>query len=198
MRQRDRSNATQASLIAGARAAFAENGYGATSTPALAKATGISRGALYHHYEDKKALFRAVVEAIQIDVFNAIEERSVTANDPIDGLKLGSRAFLEAASKPDFVRIVMMEGPAVLGFEEWRDIERDTGVQSLIDGIAHAVNEGVIDAPSVDIMASLLSGALNEGILVLFEQGGGPEILNQVYDNVCRLIDGLATPTHAS
>ncbi len=189
MRQEERSSTTQATLIKGGRRAFLENGYAGTSTPALAKATGVSRGALYHHYADKKALFQAVVESIQTDVFNAIEDRAVAAHDPIEGLKLGSRAFLEEASKPEFVRIVMMDGPSVLGLEEWRAIERKTGVQSLIEGLAYAVDQNAIDIPSVEIMASLLSGALNEGILSIYAEGMPIE---DVYHNVCRLIDGLA------
>ncbi len=191
MRQEDRSSATQAILIAAGRRAFLENGYAGTSTPSLAKATGVSRGALYHHYEDKKALFRAVVEEIQTEVFNAIEERAVAAKDPIEGLKLGSRAFLEEASKAEFVRIVMMEGPSVLGFNEWRAIERKTGVQSLVEGLAYAVEQGAIDVPSVEIMAALLSGALNEGVMTLFAGDNDQATLDSVYQNICRLIDGL-------
>ena len=191
MRQQYRSTATQASLIAGARSAFLENGFAGTSTPALAKATGISRGALYHHYEDKKALFRAVVEDIQTEIFKAIEERAIAANDPIEGLKLGSRAFLEEASKPDFVRIVMMDGPSVLGFNEWRAIERKTGVQSLVEGLQYAVDQEVIDVPSVEIMAALISGALNEGIMTLFADDRDQMTLESIYENICRLIDGL-------
>ena len=189
MRQEERSSTTQATLIQGGKRAFLENGYAGTSTPSLAKATGVSRGALYHHYADKKALFRAVVENIQTEVFNAIEERAVAAKDPIEGLKLGSRAFLEEASKPEFVRIVMVEGPAVLGLEEWRAIERKTGVQSLIEGLAYAVEQNAIDVPSVEIMAGLLSGALNESILTIYADDAP---LDDVYNNVCRLIDGLA------
>ena len=192
MRQEERSSSTQATLIKGGRGAFLENGYAGTSTPALAKATGVSRGALYHHYADKKALFRAVVETIQTEVFNAIEERAVAATDPIEGLKLGSRAFLEEASKPEFVRIVMMEGPSVLGLDEWRAIERKTGIQSLIEGLAYAVEQNVIDVPSVEIMASLLSGALNEGILSIYAEDTP---IDNVYQNICRLIDGLTKKT---
>lgn len=192
MRQQERSTATQSVLIAGARRAFLENGYAGTSTPALAKATGVSRGALYHHYEDKKALFRAVVETIQTEVFNAIEERAVAAGDPIDALKLGSRAFLEEASKAEFVRIVMMEGPSVLGFNEWRAIERRTGVQSLVDGLQSAADQGAIDVPSVEVMAALISGALNEGIMTLFAGDNDEAMLESIYENVCRLIGGLA------
>ncbi len=198
MRQQDRSTATQTTLIDGARRAFLENGFAGTSTPALAKATGVSRGALYHHYEDKKALFRAVVETIQMEVFEAIEKRAVGANDPIEGLKQGSRAFLEEASKPEFVRIVMMEGPSVLGFNDWRAIERRTGVQSLIEGLEFAVDQGAIDVPSAEIMAALLSGALNEGIMTLFENDNNPEMLEHIYENICRLIDGLRPRNQAS
>ncbi len=198
MRQQDRSNATQSTLIAAGRREFAENGYAATSTPALAKATGISRGALYHHYEDKKALFRAVVETIQTEVLNAIEERAVAANDPVEGLKLGSRAFLEEASKAEFVRIVMMDGPAVLGFNDWRAIERKTGIQSLVEGLQYAVENGAMKVPSVEIMAALLSGALNEGIMTLFAGDNDAATLESVYENICTLIDGLASQAQAS
>ena len=62
----------------------------------------------------------------------------------------------------------MMDGPSVLGFNEWRAIERKTGVQSLVEGLQYAVDKGDVDVPSVEVMAALLSGALNEGIMTLF------------------------------
>ncbi len=191
MKQEDRSSATRAKLVKSARKAFASKGYAATSTPQLAKATGVSRGALYHHYEDKKALFRAVVEDLQNEVLDAIEANAAKTKDPVEALKRGSLAFLQEASRPEFVQIAMIDGPAVLGLNEAREIERATGVQSLVEGLKFGVDENAIKVSSVPIMASLISGMLNEGILLMSEAKNQKRTCQEVYREICLLIDGL-------
>lgn len=180
---------TRKALIEAARAVFAEKGFDAASTPEIAAAAGVSRGALYHHFEDKKALFRAVVEAMQADALAALTAAAGAAGEPVEALKAGAKAWIDTASAPDFIRIVMIDGPAALGLQAWRAIDRAHGVGSLERGLREARGKGRIAFRSARAMAAMLSGALNEAALV--EAESAEEARADCYRDFCALIDGL-------
>lgn len=182
-----RSAATRRKLIAAARKAFAETGFHEASTPAIVKAAGVSRGALYHQFADKTALFLAVVEDMQRQVYDAIEDATRDSDDPLQALKEGSRVFLELAARDDFVRIVMTDGPAVLGPVEWRRIDREHGIASLKIGLEAAMTAGAIRPLPADELAILLSGAMNEAVMHLLDSQDRKAAL----ETLCRTIDAI-------
>jgi AcrR family transcriptional regulator len=111
----DRSTLTRAALLKAARKLFVEKGYADTGTPELVKAAGVTRGALYHHFEDKKALFRAVVEAECRQIADAIRGATSKPASAMEALKQGARAYFDAMQKKGRVQLVLIEGPAALG-----------------------------------------------------------------------------------
>lgn len=189
--QARRSAATRRKLIDAARTAFADTGFHEASTPAIAKAAGVSRGALYHQYDDKNALFMAVVEDMQREVYDAIEAATLDNDDPLAALKLGSRVFLQMAARPDFVRIVMIDGPAVMGLREWRRLDRENGIASLKTGLEAAMAAGTIRPLPVEELAVLLSGAMNEGVLHLLEAEDRVTALQDLQTSIDAMFDGL-------
>jgi len=165
-----RSERTRAVLLDTARARFAVDGYAATSTPAIVDEAGVSRGALYHHFSDKAELFRAVVEREYAIVAGAIEaaaglEMTRTSNS-IAILSAGGDAYLDALRDPGRRRILLIDGPAVLGPETVREINaRHTG-RTLRQGIAAAVACGDFPDLPVDALADLLDAAYDRIALV--------------------------------
>jgi AcrR family transcriptional regulator len=171
---RDRTDTTRAELIAAARRLFTEKGYAATGTPELVEAAGVTRGALYHHFADKQALFQAVVEAEAATVASEIEQAAPTSLAPIDALVDGSRAYLEAMRSPGRTRLLLLDGPAVLGRPEMDAIDARHGNRTLREGLAAAMRAGAVRRLPLDALTVLLGAMLDRAALSI-EAGGKPE-----------------------
>jgi AcrR family transcriptional regulator len=156
-----RSIQTRAALVRAARGLFAEAGYADTSTPSIVKAAKVSRGALYHHFQDKADLFRAVVELEQEAVAKAIEETREDGIDPVESLIASGTTFLEAMRDPGRRRILMIDGPAVLGVDTMREIDARHGVRTLAEGIERAIESGWMRQVPAAAVASLLGAAFD-------------------------------------
>lgn len=165
-----RSEETQAKLIAAARALFVEKGYAETGTPEIVKAASVTRGALYHHYADKADLFRAVLRREAASVAAEIESRAIEGDaPPIDGLTKGAAAYFEAMRAPGRVRLLLIDGPAVLGADGLAEIDKDTGGGTLLEGLrAAAAAEGRTDLP-LEALAAMLSAAFDRAALEISE-----------------------------
>lgn len=186
-----RSLETRRKLLASAREAFSDLGYHKASTPAIAKAAGVSRGALYHQYPDKEALFRDVVKTMQDGIMERIMETALAASGPVEGLIEGAIVYVEAAATPEYLRIVMTEGPAVLGVADLRAMDLINGVQSLIDGLEAAREAGEIRDMPTWAMAHLLSGALDEAVFVVAAAEDREAALAQMGKAIKVLFSGL-------
>ena len=187
--QADRTAATRAALIAGARALFAERGYADVSTPELAAAAGVTRGALYHQFGDKQGLFLAVVNAVEVDVTArlAAQVAASGATDPASALHAAVDAWLDACEDPEVRRVLLVEAPSVLGWEALRDVALDHGL-----GLTEALLQAAIDAGSLEPqplrpLAHLLIGALDEA--ALYVEGGGDR--GETAAALHRVLDGL-------
>lgn len=154
----ERTERTRSILISTARELIAQEGYAATSTPMITKEAGLSRGALYHHFEDKAALFRAVIEVEQERVASVIEQVPL-ADDPVDTMLIAGEAFLNAMSDQGSRRLIYVEGPAVLGEETMRAIDAEHGGRTLAEGIRDAIDAGALKPMPAEAMADLLSAA---------------------------------------
>ncbi len=132
-----------------------------TSTPAVVKAAGVTRGALYHHFEDKAALFAAVLEREAEAVAAAVRRVDLTSTDPLERLMAGAAAYLGAMASDGRADLMLVQGPAVLGRAKMRAIEGRHGDATLADGLAEAAAAGALPAVPGDHLASLL-GAMFE------------------------------------
>lgn len=168
---RERSEATREALLAAARSLFIEMGYADTSTPEIAAAAGITRGALYHHYEDKKALFRAVIGGEAGAVAAAIEAGMPADAPPLAALLAGSEAYLKAMRVPGRTRLLLVEAPAVLGLAEVESIDDATSEAKLREGLEAVMGKGT---PNLPILTALLSAAFDRAALAV-EAGENPK-----------------------
>ncbi len=149
---------TRRALLAAARELFARNGFGATRTEEVVQWAGLTRGALYHHFRDKEDLFRAVFEEVSGEVVRLLRRRS---DDPDTGawalFRANSEIYLEAAStNPAYRQIVLVDGPAVLGWTAWSE-RGDGPTHKIKEYLRQAMAEGVLEPQPVDPLAHLLS-----------------------------------------
>jgi AcrR family transcriptional regulator len=159
--QADRSAATRAALVRAARELFADQGFAATSRDEIAARAGVTRGALYHHFESKSSLAAAVVAELE----NELVERVVVAAAEGDGVReelhLGCRAYMDASADPTIARI-LAEAPAVLGVAACRALDAEACMPLLESGFARAKAEGIEVPGDPAVAAALLLGLLNE------------------------------------
>ncbi|MGH2950711.1 MAG: TetR/AcrR family transcriptional regulator, partial [Solirubrobacterales bacterium] len=126
--QAERSQATRAALIGAARELFADRGYAGVGTEEIVKGAGVTRGALYHHFGGKRDLLRAVYEQMESEFMERIAAAASPGAGALETMRAGAEMFLDHCLEPDVQRIVLLDAPAVLGWDEWREIGADYGL----------------------------------------------------------------------
>jgi AcrR family transcriptional regulator len=165
--QAERSAATRAALLDAARALFAERGFAGAGRDDIARRAGVTRGALYHHFASKQDLFVAVVEAMEAELGTRLIEAAMAEADPLEQLRAGCRAFLDTAMDPAFGRIVLLDAPAVLGWQAWRDLDARFGLGLVSEAVANVMAAGLVERQPVAPLAHMLLAALNEAALLV-------------------------------
>jgi AcrR family transcriptional regulator len=158
---------TRRNIVESATALFTEQGYEATSIEAVLEKSGVSRGALYHHFDSKETLYVAVLEAVEARVANATAAASRHLSDPREALRAGCNAWIELAGDPAVRQIVLHDAPAVVGWKKWREIDARFGFGQLKTGLKNAARAGRIRPELVDTMAHILLAALLEVALLI-------------------------------
>ncbi|MFC8922076.1 TetR/AcrR family transcriptional regulator [Cellulosimicrobium sp. NPDC057127] len=165
----ERTRATRGALVDAARTLFVTHGYAGTSTPQVAAAAHVTRGALYHHFVDKQDLFRAVVEAEAAAVAAEIERAATPADDAADDarhrLVTGADAYLDAMAVPGRTRLLLLDAPAVLGAAEADEVDARHARRTLRDGLADALGDDAPDDARLDALTLLLSAAFDRATL---------------------------------
>ena len=190
-RKAEQSDATRSSLLRVARELFTERGYAATSTTEIADRAGVTRGALYHHFPAKDDLFRAVFEELEAEVANHVAREALAGADPLEQLRLGSRAFLDVCVDPAVQRIVLLEGPGVLGWETWQEIEERYGYGLVAGGVEAVIAAGLVDAQPAGPLAHVLFGALSQAGLMVARADDAGSARSEMEAAMNRLLDGL-------
>ena len=181
----------RATLIAHARALFTERGFTGTATEDIVIAAGITRAGLLHHFADKEDLFRAVFEELSGELVERVDGAIAGAKNGGDALRLGCHARLDACLDPAVQRIVLLDGPSVLGWEEWRRIDARYGMRSLRTTVEGAMRADAIPRQPVAPLALLLAGALNEAALDIASAPDRRAARRAVGKALDLLLDGL-------
>ncbi|MGY1650537.1 TetR/AcrR family transcriptional regulator [Geodermatophilus sp. SYSU D01119] len=185
--QRDR---TREQLVRSARELFADRGYAAVGLPEVVAAAGVTKGALYHHFPGKAALFSAVLAGVQDEVAEAVVAAAEEHADPWDRLTAGCAAFLAATAAPAVQRVLLVDGPAVLGWAGWRALDEQASGRHLAEALSALVEAGVLPRQPVPPLAALLSGAMNEAALWI-AGSAEPDALGSAQTALARLLAGL-------
>jgi len=181
---------TRAALLAAGRRLFGAHGFADTSIEDVATAAGVTKGALYHHFSGKDALFRDVYEQVKREITDHVAPSFLLA-DPWDALVAGCEATLDAHLDPEVRRIVLFDGRAVLGWEVAREIESRYGAIVLRGALRRVVNAGEIERQPLPVLAQMLNGALTEACLLIAEADDVAAARAEVGAVVVRLLDGL-------
>ncbi|WP_130796905.1 TetR/AcrR family transcriptional regulator [Streptomyces otsuchiensis] len=164
---------TRRALLAEGRRRFAADGYAAVVLTEVARGAGVTKGAAYHHFDSKAGLFRAVLEEVQQEVADEVVTAADTESEPWRQLIAGCRAFLAASSAPGRRRVMLVDGPAALGWQEWRALDEAASGRHLAEALTALVDAGVIADRPVEPLTRLLSGAMNEAAIWLADSSGG-------------------------
>lgn len=173
MHRSEQRDATRHGLIAHARARFAHEGFAAVSLSQIVADAGVTKGALYHHFASKGELFRAVLEQVQREVGERVAAAADTAAEQEQdarqrgwiALLAGCEAFLVAATEEGARRIMLVDGPAVLGWARWRELDEANSARHLEEAVTELVTTGVLADVDPSAVTRLISGALNEAAL---------------------------------
>ena len=177
--QEERTRSTRSALTTAARGLFAERGYAAVSTDEIVRAAGVTRGALYHHYTDKQALFRDVFEQLEAEITAEISAVVADSTDHLVAMAAGVECFLDICQRPEVLRIGLTDAPAVLGWAAWREIEGRHGLGIITSMLSGAVDEGLLPAgSSVPALSQLVLSAVIESALMI-ANGAGREPVQQ-------------------
>ena len=194
-RKAEQSEATRGALIAAARELFAERGYASVGTEEIVRAAGLTRGALYHHFDGKKDLFRAVYEEVERELVEVIAAGAVGAESPMEILRAGARTWLDACEDPAVQRIALLDAPSVLGWEEWREIGVKYGFGLIQGTLQAAIDAGQLPAQPVKPLAHLILGAIDEAGLLVARADDGGQTRREVGQSVDQFLDHIAPRT---
>jgi AcrR family transcriptional regulator len=191
-RKAEQSAATRAALLTVARKLFTERGYAAVGTEEIVRQARVTRGALYHHFRDKKDLFRAVHEQLEEEMAERIGEQLAGggASDPLELLRMGARTFLDHTTGP-LARVTLVDAPSVLGWAEWREIDEKHGMGLVMAGLEAAMDAGVLRRQAVRPLAHLLLAAIGEAGMLVANADDPLLVRSQVEPPLLELLDGL-------
>jgi AcrR family transcriptional regulator len=199
--QAERRAATRGALLGAARELFAAEGYSGVSTGELVRRAGVTRGALYHHFEDKRDLFRALVEELEgeleevvLGVARSVRERG---GDAGEAYAAGFNAFLDACARPEFGRVLFVDGPSALGWEEWHEIDARYALAQTEAGLQALISAGYMEDRPVGPLARLLHGASIEAALYVAAAGDKEKAKQEVREAMGWLIGGAGKDLEA-
>ncbi|MFG3618096.1 TetR/AcrR family transcriptional regulator [Nocardia sp. NPDC047654] len=191
--QEDRSRATRTALEQAGRRLFTERGFAGTSAEELVTGAGVTRGALHHHYGDKRGLFLAVLEQIEVEITAEIENaiEAVDSEDVMAGMAVGLALFLEICQRPAMLRIALTDAPAVLGWQAWREFESAHGLGLITRQLERARAAGLIADAPIPVLAQLVVSVISEASLIVAHAEDPDRARAEAQQSVLLLISGL-------
>lgn len=187
-----RGTATRARLIGTARELFGRDGYEQTSIEVILRESGVARGALYHHYASKQALFDAVLDEAMGNIAAEVDNAARAVTDPLKMLHAGCSRWLELAQEPAVQRIVLVDAPAVVGWQRWRELDEKHTLGGVRASLRRLARDGRLPRADVDVLANMLLAAVNEVAMLSVRADDPKAAIRQGRRALDTLIDRLA------
>lgn len=198
----ERGQATRAHIIDVAMRLFATHGYDGTSIEAVLAESGVSRGSLYHHFAGKDALFLAVLEAVGARLTEQTTLALADARDPVEVLRIGSVQWIRQAGDPVVQQIMLIDAPAVLGWQRWRELDEQSTLGFIRGAIAYAAEAGRVDQRHVDVFAHIVLAAANEVAMMIALAGDSAAVIEEAEsafdDFLNRMLGSAGSGSHGS
>src|ERR1700728_2731046 len=160
--QSERREATRAAIVKAAKRLFGERGFAGTTIDNVATAAHVAKGAVYHHFETKEALFEAVFDEVSRDIVTEVDQAARAEKDALAAMAAGTQAYFTACATDATGQIILRDGPAVLGWERWREIDARHFGGGFSRALSRAMDDGLIARQSVEPLSRLLIGAVTE------------------------------------
>jgi AcrR family transcriptional regulator len=190
----EKGRATRDRLLTAGRELFGERGYDRTSIEAILERAGVARGALYHHFPTKEALFDAVLERLIVEIAERAARAARGADDPIAALRAGFGSWLEMAIDPAVQRIGLLDAPAVVGWSRWRELDEQYTLGALRRNLQLIAEQDRLRTGDVDLLAHMLLAAVSEAALKIARAPDPPAELPAAQEAVDTVISGLLAP----
>ncbi|MCV7089723.1 TetR/AcrR family transcriptional regulator [Mycobacterium interjectum] len=191
--QEERSAATRDALISAARKLWGERGYAEVGTPEIATTAGVTRGAMYHQFADKAALFAEVVEAVEQDVMARMAALVAEsgATTPADAIRAAVDAWLDVSADPEVRQLILLDAPSVLGWPAFRDVAQRYSLGMTEQLLNEAVKAGQLPEQPMRPLAHILIGALDEAAMVIATAEDPKRARRETGEVLHRLIDAM-------
>lgn len=191
MPREEQAVATRTELLRVARELFAARGYADVGTEEIVRSAHVTRGALYHHFADKRDLFRAVHAQLADEVLASIVAQTAGSADAWQALTRGMRAFLDACTDPAVIRISHLDAPAVLGWAEWREVDARHWLGVLTMALGEAMDQGLMRRRDAEPLAHMLMGAMVEASMMIANAADPAAARAEVEGPLLALLEGL-------
>jgi AcrR family transcriptional regulator len=191
-RREDNARETRDALVGAGLELFSKRGYAAVGTEEIVKRARVTRGALYHHFADKRDLFRAVHERVEEELVADIAAKMEgVSSDPLEVMVAGTRAFLDACADPAVKQVGLIDAPAVLGWAEWREIDERYGLGLMKAALGGAMDAGVLRPAPLDTLSHLMLGALSQAAFLIANASDPAAAREEAETALLELLQGL-------
>jgi AcrR family transcriptional regulator len=191
--QSDRRAATRTAILQAARKLFGEHGFVATTIDQIGAGAGVAKGAVYHHFPTKEAVFEAVFNAVSKDLAEEVAAVSSAKHDVLGAMVAGTKAYFSACAEGPTGQIILKDGPAVLGWERWRQIDAEHFGGEIPRALGKAMKQGLIARQPVEPLARLLLGAVTEAAIACAGRSDIRKAGNEYGAALEALLEGLRT-----
>jgi AcrR family transcriptional regulator len=191
-RRAEYAEATRRGLLDAARELFAAEGYVDVSIDEICRRARVTKGALYHHFKDKRDLFAAVFEEVEREWADELAELVAEERDPLERIQIVGDAFLDACLDPARQRIMLLDGPSVVMWEELRQIDAGRGFGLIATLLSDAMKTGQLEPQPVGPLAHLMLGAMHEASLAIARDKDPARARKRIGAALERLVEGLA------
>jgi AcrR family transcriptional regulator len=197
-RRLDYSESTRSALVSSAVELFTKRGYAGTSLDEIAKRARVTKGALYHHFSGKQALFEAAFDAVESLVFTHLEKIMNGPETPWERALSGLRAFIASCLDPAYQRIAIHEAPVVMGWERWREAEDRASFGLIRASLEALIEAGDVDDVPVEITSRLLFGALSSAATEIASSADPKKVGAQIESVIVQLLERVRRPAAVS
>jgi len=191
--QTERREATRAAIVDKARKCFGDLGYATATIDLIADQAGVAKGAVYHHFSTKKALFETVLEEVSEEISCNVQKVVFKESDILKGMSKGIAKFFELCAPVDVATILLKDGPAILGWERWREIDGRHFGGGVLMALTAAMDVGAIRKQPVEPLTQLMLGAISEAAMDCASRKNFKKAAKDYIAGLEAILDGLKT-----